>query len=382
MSPTATRATKRATKRPTTPEPLLAPAPNAWRMTDLHGRPTNGLRVVSTFACGGGSSLGYKLAGCTVVGANDIDPDMAWHYQKNIAPPHYHLGPIRDLLTLPIPDAWRDLDILDGSPPCSAFSVASTKRKEKWGTAHKFREGQAEQVLTDLFFDFLAVGARLTPKVIVAENVPGMLSGAAVGYARKVVRELTTMGYRVQVFKLNAADCGVPQRRHRVFFLAMRQDLNAPPLTLAPRKPWVTAADAVRDLTPTALELASAQPDATDRAWWHITRPGEGYDKAVERTTARKLWNKQKLSPTRPACTLTASHSMFTHWATCRQFTATEYRRLGAFPDDYVSKTEDLGKYLVGMSVPPFLTAHVARAIAQQWFRVDIPDDALTARFW
>jgi DNA (cytosine-5)-methyltransferase 1 len=46
------------------------------------------------------------------------------------------------------------LDILDGSPPCSSFSMAGNREKD-WGKEKKFREGQAEQVLDNLFFDFI-----------------------------------------------------------------------------------------------------------------------------------------------------------------------------------------------------------------------------------
>ena len=46
----------------------------AWDLADLSTVPSNGLTVMSTFACGGGSSMGYKRAGCAIVAANDIDP--------------------------------------------------------------------------------------------------------------------------------------------------------------------------------------------------------------------------------------------------------------------------------------------------------------------
>ena len=51
--------------------------PHAWFLKDLDSVPKNGLKVMSTFACGGGSSLGYKLAGCDVIAANDIDPERS-----------------------------------------------------------------------------------------------------------------------------------------------------------------------------------------------------------------------------------------------------------------------------------------------------------------
>ena len=47
-----------------------------------------------------------------------------------------------------------------------------------------------------------------------------------------------------------------------------------------------------------------------------------------------------------------------------------EWKRLGSFPDDYHAKTDKIGKYMIGMSVPPKMTEQVARAVCQQWLGV------------
>ena len=93
-----------------------------WNLSDLKFVPKNGLKVMSTFSCGGGSTMGYKLAWCDVIAANDIDPEMAWHYKANHNPKHYFLCPIGDLLTIDLPHELFELDILDvkerGAQPC------------------------------------------------------------------------------------------------------------------------------------------------------------------------------------------------------------------------------------------------------------------------
>jgi DNA (cytosine-5)-methyltransferase 1 len=144
--------------------------PCAWSLSDLESVPQNGVTVLSTFSCGGGSSMGYKLAGCTLVGANDIDPEMQAAYTLNLHPASYYLCPIGDLLKLDLPDELFHLDILDGSPPCSTFSVSGDRQKG-WGKKKHFREGQTEQVLSDLFFDYLDLVEQLRPRVAIAENV-------------------------------------------------------------------------------------------------------------------------------------------------------------------------------------------------------------------
>ena len=130
-----------------------------------------------------------------------------------------------------IPDDLYNIDILDGSPPCSSFSIAG-RREEFWGKKKHFREGQAKQVLDDLFFEFLKVAKRLKPKIIVAENVKGMIAGNAKGYMNLIIKIMNELNYDVQIFLLNSATMGVPQRRERVFIIGKRKDLNFNKLNL------------------------------------------------------------------------------------------------------------------------------------------------------
>ena len=58
---------------------------------------------------------------------------------------------------------------------------------------------------------------------------------------------------------------------------------------------------------------------------------------------------------------------MFKHWSVRRLLTYREWKRLGSFPDDYEAKNDKIGKYMIGMSVPPKMTEQVARAVVTQW---------------
>lgn len=348
---------------------MMTKAPDcAWNLSDLKDIPQNGLKVMSTFACGGGSSMGYKLAGCDVIAANDIDPEMAAHYQKNLQPQHYFLCPIRDLLEKDLPPELYDLDILDGSPPCSTFSTSGAREKS-WGQDRHFREGQAKQVLSDLFFDYLDVVEKLQPKVMIAENVKGMLKGNAKGYTKMVMARMREIGYRPQLFLLNGADCGVPQRRERVFFVAVRNDLPAPKLNLKPQHRWISASEALADLADlTPAEKKDTAPAKTDREFWPHTKPGDIYKTACLKLRGTpSFFNNVKLHPHRPANTLPANSAVITHWGEMRRLTLREWIRLGSFPEDYQAKTPTIGKYMIGMSVPPKMTEAVARAVIDQW---------------
>jgi site-specific DNA-cytosine methylase len=74
-----------------------------------------------------------------------------------------------------------------------------------------------------------------------------------------------------------------------------------------------------------------------------------------------------KLSDQKSVCTLSSTFANFTHWSEPRRLTYQEWKRLGSFPDDYQAKTDKIGKYMIGMSVPPKMTEQVARAVIDQW---------------
>jgi DNA (cytosine-5)-methyltransferase 1 len=195
-----------------------------WTLKDANFTKDKGT-VFSCFACGGGSTMGYKLAGFDVIGCNEIDPKMIEAYRANHNPKYSYLEPIQEFKNRDdLPEELYNLDILDGSPPCSSFSMAGNREKD-WGKDKKFSEGQQKQILDTLFFDFLDLGERLQPKVIIAENVKGLLLGKAQKYVSRILHRFDEIGYYVDYKLLNASKMGIPQKRERVFFYAIRKDL-------------------------------------------------------------------------------------------------------------------------------------------------------------
>ena len=197
-----------------------------WSFSD-YPKEKNGLKVFSCFACGGGSTMGYKLAGCEVLGCCEIDPKINDVYIKNHNPKYNFLMDIREFNNIPnekIPEELFDLDILDGSPPCTTFSMAG-EREESWGKKKKFREGQAEQTLDDLSFIFIDTVRKLKPKTVIMENVEGLLLGEAWTYVQRIYKEFKDADYQLKHWLLKGENMGIPQTRHRVFFIAIRNDI-------------------------------------------------------------------------------------------------------------------------------------------------------------
>jgi len=200
--------------------------PYRWTLEESDFQKNQGT-VFSCFSAGGGSTLGYKLAGFDVIGCNEIDPKMMNVYKTNNNPKYSFLESIVDFKNRDdLPNELYNLDILDGSPPCSSFSMMGNRSKD-WGKAKKFAEGQVEQVLDTLFFDFIDLAEKLQPKIVVAENVKGILFGKAEQYVHRIYKAFDSAGYFCQHFVLDASKMGVPQKRERVFFICLRKDLAA-----------------------------------------------------------------------------------------------------------------------------------------------------------
>lgn len=334
-----------------------------WKLEDgypAEGIEKHGRKVFSTFACGGGSSMGYKLAGYDVIGANDIDPQMEKVYKANHNPKHFILGSISDLKTTDLPEELFDLDILDGSPPCSTFSIAGSREKV-WKKKKKFREGQSEQKLSDLFFEFVDVANRLRPKIIVAENVKGMLIGNAKLYVKEIVERLKAIDYDTQVFLLDSSNMGVPQKRQRVFIVARRIDLELPKLELKFNEDRILFRDVETDEDPTSKKLSQ-----TEQEIWNNRKYGESglaktlirLGKKGNRFTTSYVYRNKVLS------TITASdNSILFH--SPRKLNNTELKLASSFPMDYSFLNIPV-RYLVGMSVPPVMMANVAYEIYNQ----------------
>lgn len=119
-----------------------------WNLKDGYPAPNiekNNLKVFGTFICGGGSSMGYKLAGYNHLGGVEIDPKISAVYKANHKPKYLYTEDIRDFIKRDdIPKELYNLDILDGSPPCSSFSMAGNRDKD-WNKKKVFNEGQKHQ---------------------------------------------------------------------------------------------------------------------------------------------------------------------------------------------------------------------------------------------
>lgn len=338
-----------------------------WFLKDL--KQDKPVKVFSIFSCGGGSSMGYKRAGFEVIGNCEIDPEINKVYIANNCPKYNYNMDVRDFLKQELPQELYELDILDGSPPCSTFSIAG-EREKNWGKAKAFREGQKKQVLDDLFFVFLDVVEKLRPKIVIAENVLGLVRGNAKGYVNLIIKRFKALGYAVQIFKLNAAYMEVPSARERIFFIANR--MGYPALKLKFNYPVIRFGEIRSKTGGPSPAVGTKMRRLLDAA----RKTERDLGKVSLRVDGRLLYFNRAIAwDHNVAPTLVSSDEHYRGYDKTRLSSA-DIIAIQTFPQDYNFLTDRYEKinYICGMSVPPNMMAHIATEIWRQWLRDDKND--------
>ncbi len=172
---------------------------------------TSALVAADLFCGAGGLSFGFQQAGFHIAFANDINEEYANTYRLNHDGTAFFCESIEDLKTA---DVFKktglhktDIDILIGGPPCQGFSINAPKRSLEDDRNHLFRE----------YGRLVLEGLR--PKVIVMENVPGMVSLDSGRFIKDIYSLFQQAGYRMRHMILCAAHYGIPQERWRLFFI-------------------------------------------------------------------------------------------------------------------------------------------------------------------
>jgi len=159
--------------------------------------------------CGiGGFRVGLEEVGMCVM-SSEIDKFAVKTYAANFG--ETPRGNICEIL----PETIPDFDILTGGFPCQSFSSLGK------------REGFESETKGKLFFEIIRIVRAKQPKVLLLENVKGLLTHDKGATLARILQELTDVGYDVNYKVLNSADYGCPQNRNRVFFVCFRKDLQA-----------------------------------------------------------------------------------------------------------------------------------------------------------
>jgi len=350
----------------------------------------NKFTVISCFAGGGGSSTGYRLAGGKILLINEFVEEAIASYKKNYPDTPVLVDDIKKYAGKDFLGKVKlkegELDILDGSPPCSAFSVAG-KREKGWDKTKSYSDGKTVENIEDLFLEFIRVAKEIKPKVIVAENVKGITFGEATKKLNEFIKAFEGIGYYVTYRVLNAADFGVAQGRERTIFICVREDvadaIGLSFLNLAGIFPdefgyQISMEDAIDDIKNDPEEIkelrdfyeGSFQKKFLDPIPFRPKRHMKPSDPEFREWNPKaSCFNMIRPAPHLPCPTLTQQGqkkglSGVFHYAENRKLTIKELKRLMSLPEDYeLTGTFDQQAERIGRMVAPKMMAEVAKSI-------------------
>ena len=342
-------------------------------------------RFGELFSGPGGLALGAKSAKITVNGqvfsishawATDYDKDTCATYSNNICPDNPKSVVCHDIRKLRFGKlkSISDIDALAFGFPCNDYSMVGKQK----GMDGIYGPLYSYGVKAIRFF---------RPKFFLAENVGGLRNANDGKALDKILYELQQAGYVVTPHLYKFEQYGVPQARHRIIIIGIRNDINVKFCAPTPTHPLpVTCGEAIENppipKNAPNNELTKQSQQVIERL--RFIKPGENAFTAVLPENLRLNVKGAKISqiykrldPDRPAYTITGSGGGGTHvyhWKENRALTNRERARIQTFPDDYIfSGSKESVRKQIGMAVPPLGVKIIFEAVLKSFAGIDYP---------
>lgn len=338
--------------------------------------------VLDLFCGAGGFSLGFAQAGFNIVAGIDNSKDAIKTYAHNLTKATAMLLDLSKEI-----DFYREdlsvllntkIDVIIGGPPCQGFSIAGKRL--------------VDDPRNKLYKAYLAMIEKYSPKAVVMENVPTILSLFQGKVSDAIKDDFHRMNYKTTVFTLLASEYGVPQKRRRTFFVALKSGndfvLPTPTTLFNP----ITTSSAISDLeaycddgnleirnymfpAKTEYQRLMRKGSTSLNNHWMVQHTeqtkqiialvpdgGNYKDLPVELRDTRRVniaWTR--MNSEEPCFTIDAGHNHHFHYKANRVPTVRECSRIQSFPDTFRFLGGKVSQFRqVGNAVPPLLAKVIA----------------------
>ncbi len=313
--------------------------------------------TIELFAGAGGTALGFENAG--------LDHVLLVENDKNAVATLKTNRPSWNVLNQDVREvdfSKYKADVIEAGFPCQSFSYAGKKMG-------------FEDIRGTLFFEFARSIKQVKPKIIVGENVKGLLRHENGTTLETIINILKELGYRVAYKVLRAQYFDVPQKRERLIIIGVRNDLNYPIIFPKENTYIVGLRDALKDCPSSdGQEYPQKKKDILD-----LIPPG-GYWRDLPEKLQKEYMGKsyymgggktgmaRRLSWDEPSLTLTCSPAQKQtercHPKETRPLNVREYARIQTFPDHWYFEGSTAARYKqIGNAVPVNLGFHIGRCV-------------------
>ncbi|MEI9786325.1 DNA (cytosine-5-)-methyltransferase [Moellerella wisconsensis] len=338
---------------------------------ELQIKPAKKFTVLELFAGAGGMALGLEKAGLSAVMLNEIDKHACNTLRLNRPDWNVVEG---DVAGIDFSQYKDKVDVLAGGFPCQAFSYAGKKMG-------------FEDTRGTLFFEFARAVQEVQPKILLAENVRGLLNHDDGKTLQTIVNAIDEIGYSLIAPKvLKAIFYQVPQKRERLILVAIRKDLlNSIDYEWpSPYHKVMTMRDALKagELFETDVPISEGQKYPKRKQEILSLVPQGGYWRDLPEDIQKEYMQKsyylgggktgmaRRLSWDEPSLTLTCSPAQKQtercHPEETRPLAVREYARIQTFPDNWEFSGPITAKYKqIGNAVPVNLSYAIGRSLVR-----------------
>jgi len=317
------------------------------------------LSLIELFCGTGGLALGLSNAGLYSEMLVDFDKDCIKTLQHNRPNWNSHCASVSDI---DLDDYAGKIDVMAGGFPCQAFSYAGMKRG-------------LEDARGTLFYEYARLISQVKPKIVLGENVKGLLNHDDGRTLSLMVSILQDLGYRVAYKVLRAQFLDVPQKRERLIIIGVRKDIKTDILFPVEKNYTVSIRSALEQVpksegqtySETKKKIMKLVPPG---GYWRdlpldlqkIYMGGSFYLGGGKTGMARRLsWDEPSLTLT---CNPAQKQTERCHPNETRPLTVREYARIQCFPDDWEFVGSVSSQYKqIGNAVPVNLGYQVGLAI-------------------
>jgi DNA (cytosine-5)-methyltransferase 1 len=343
------------------------------------------LNFIDLFSGCGGLSCGLEMAGHRCLLGVDADKDAIASFAANHHEASVYLGDIKKLSEKKITELLKGhkVDMVVGGPPCQGFSTVGK------GVVHDERN--------QLFKEFVRIVKHTQPKVILFENVTGLVAKKNQIILKKIFQHFEKLGYNMDARVLSAEEFGVPEKRRRTIIMGVKGgECLFPEVTHGDRagKKVKTVQEAFKNLKARNgrvynhdVKLAEIKK-TEDRERLKFIPAGKGirYEEDEKNFLPKKLhynvdWKKlrenrfrqtklQRLPLTEPSPTILTARTTYYHPVENRYLTPREAAACQSFPNDFIFHGSQTAVFRqIGNAVPPGLALSLGETIKKINFK-------------